>query len=111
MKQQGQPVECLDWKARFSGGAEVKTPAQGAEPVYRTVESAKRRRAYFAETGSVDVPVHFGEDLLPGALIDGPAIIEEPTTTIVVFPGTSARVGGSGSYILEPAALRPLRSG
>ena len=110
VKQQGQPVECLVWKARFSGSAAAKKPAQAAEPVYRTVESAKRRRAYFAETGSVEVLVHFGEELLPGALIHGPAIIEEPTTTIVVYPGMSARVGGSDSYILEPAAASPSSS-
>jgi N-methylhydantoinase A len=105
VKQEGQPVECLVWKARFSGSTAVKKPVQAAEPVYRAVEGAKRRRAYFAETGAVDVPVHFGEALQPGALIQGPAIIEEPTTTIVVYPGMSARVGGSNSYILEPAAL------
>ena len=33
--------------------------------------------------------------------IHGPAIIEEPTTTLVVFPGMSADVTPSRNYILH----------
>ena len=50
------------------------------------------------------MPVFYGEDLAPGARIEGPAVIEEPTTTIVVYPAMTARVGGSNSYRLEPLA-------
>ena len=32
---------------------------------------------------------------------EGPAIIEEPTTTVVVYPGTTARVSDAGNYILS----------
>ena len=42
-----------------------------------------------------------GLDLKPGDFIAGPAIIEEPTTTIVVYPATSAHVSPSGHYILK----------
>jgi len=42
-----------------------------------------------------------GIDLPPGAFIAGPAIIEEPTTTIVVYPQMSATVSPSGHYILK----------
>ena len=31
----------------------------------------------------------------------GPAIIEEPTTTIVVYPGMSATISGAGNYLLS----------
>jgi N-methylhydantoinase A len=46
-------------------------------------------------------PVFRGIDLTPGAFIAGPAIIEEPTTTIVVYPQMSALVSPSGHYILK----------
>jgi N-methylhydantoinase A/oxoprolinase/acetone carboxylase beta subunit/N-methylhydantoinase B/oxoprolinase/acetone carboxylase alpha subunit len=102
VRQDGQPVECLSWKARFSGRANVALPAPSAEAADREIGAERRRSAYFVETGYADVPVHFGEGLTPGARIRGPAIIEEPTTTIVVYPGMIARVGRSGSYVLEP---------
>ena len=44
-----------------------------------------------------------GDDLPEDALITGPAIIEEPTTTVVVYPGMRARVSQRGNYVLEPA--------
>jgi len=50
------------------------------------------------------LPVGFGfrgSELAPGAVIAGPAIIEEPTTTIVVYPKMSASVSPSGHYILR----------
>ena len=46
-------------------------------------------------------PVFRGTELKPGAHIAGPAIIEEPTTTIVVYPQMSAQVSPSGHYILK----------
>jgi len=46
-------------------------------------------------------PVFRGTELAPGAFIAGPAIIEEPTTTIVVYPKMSASVSPSGHYILR----------
>jgi N-methylhydantoinase A len=46
-------------------------------------------------------PVFRGSELEPGAMITGPAIIEEPTTTIVVYPHMSASVSPSGHYILK----------
>jgi N-methylhydantoinase A len=36
-----------------------------------------------------------------GDEVQGPAIIEEPTTTIVVYPDMSARLSAAGDYILD----------
>ena len=35
--------------------------------------------------------------------VEGPAIIDEPTTTIVVYPGSHARVTELHNYLLEVA--------
>ena len=60
-----------------------------------------RRAAYFGPDDLRNTPVFRGIDLAPGAVIAGPAIIEEPTTTIVVYPQMSATVSPSGHYILK----------
>ena len=42
-----------------------------------------------------------GRSIGAGAMIDGPAIIEEPTTTFLLLPGQVASVDGYGNYIVE----------
>ena len=60
------------------------------------------RQAYFAGDGSwTDVPVFAEEGLMAGDRIDGPAIIEAPITTIVVFPRSTAAVSVFGSLIVD----------
>ena len=48
----------------------------------------------------VDVPVLAGERVPSERPVEGPAIIEEETTTIAVFPGMSASVLAHGLYRL-----------
>ena len=50
------------------------------------------RRAHFNATQTCDVPVWRRTDLPPGLRIEGPAIIEEKTSTIVLYPGQHAEV-------------------
>lgn len=52
------------------------------------------RDAYFSRTGAVQVPVFRRSALSPGAVIGGPAIIEERTSTVVLYPGQRARIDG-----------------
>ncbi len=59
------------------------------------------RAMLFDDAGlRVDTPVYDGARLLAGDRIAGPAVIEEPTTTIVVRPGWNALLHGSGTYLL-----------
>jgi N-methylhydantoinase A len=39
-----------------------------------------------------DTPIYAGQKLVPGNLIDGPAVIEYPTTTLALGSGKRARV-------------------
>jgi N-methylhydantoinase A len=64
-----------------------------------TPNPAKRRRANLGQ-GFAETPVFMGSDLGPGNAIAGPAIIEESFTTIVVYPGWTARVDDAGDYEL-----------
>jgi N-methylhydantoinase A len=101
IKEEGGAIECVNWKGRLTATLDkpnLPKEAAGAESPPR----AKRiSETYFGGTEAVEAPVYVGADLSPGALIEGPAIIEEPTTTIVVYPGATARVTELRNYLLE----------
>ena len=59
------------------------------------------RKAIFDAKGKgTKTPVYDGAKLGAGALVKGPAIIEEVTTTIVIEPGWTAKLDASGSYVI-----------
>ena len=61
------------------------------------------RPAYFNPADAANVPVFRRSTLAPGAAIDGPAIIEEKTSTIVLYPGQRGRVDAYLNVEIEPA--------
>ena len=67
------------------------------------------RECYFAETGRARTPIFRGDGLRPGAEIEGPAIIEESTTTIVVYPGALRGRDSSGGGYGDPLERDPAR--
>jgi N-methylhydantoinase A len=103
--QPGARVECLTWKARLSA------PIQGVtldglsdfDAADRELEQAARpgRRAYFGEHGWVDARVFDGALMPLNAELEGPVIIEEPTSTLVVPPGATVRTTSLGNYLVE----------
>ena len=48
--------------------------------------------------------VVYPREALPDKIVEGPALIIEPNSTIVVEPGWSARLTGSGQLALERSA-------
>jgi N-methylhydantoinase A len=58
----------------------------------RSLSSHEKRTAYFNAADAAEVPVFRRSDLSAGASIAGPAIIEEKTSTIVIYPGQQALV-------------------
>nr|BBH91903.1 5-oxoprolinase [Thermogemmatispora argillosa] len=54
--------------------------------------------------GELRVAEYERDHLTSGALVRGPAIIREPTSTIHVVAGQVARVGSWGEIVIEPAA-------
>ena len=69
---------------------QLKTFAEPAEMPQQT--SSANRQAHFSATDAVDVPVLRRSALSPGARLKGPAVIEEKTSTIVLYPGQSAEI-------------------
>ncbi len=97
----GQPVECLNWRGRLIAGVNAPTlePALGGHA--GTVTADRRRTVYFSQ-GQLETAIFRGDELAPGVVIDGPAIIEETTSTLVINPGAQARVSAGGRYIITP---------
>jgi N-methylhydantoinase A len=86
---------------RLATSIETPSPAAcgGFNAAPRDAQPAKTRRANLGR-GYEPTKVYAGADLRPGHAVPGPAIIEETFTTIVVYPGWTARVDDAGDYEL-----------
>lgn len=62
------------------------------------------RKVFFEGRGFVPTPIYDGALVRPGNLIVGPAIIEERSTNIVIFPGQEALLDQYMNYVVEIAA-------
>jgi N-methylhydantoinase A len=70
--------------------------AEGAHPV------ASQRPVYFDEAGGwVATRIYRGADLMPGAAVDGPAVIEEATTSVILAPGDRCTVDSIGNFLIR----------
>lgn len=92
-------VEFLTWRVRLR----LALPHPAAPPLAGEERDPllKRKGAYFPGHRLLDTPFYDGPALKPDDEIVGPAIILEPTTTIVVPPNASACLSRTGSYILK----------
>jgi len=101
VREPGQKVEMNQWKGRVTvttAKPPVAAMRDGAMP-----GEAPRRTAFLPELGEVEIPVHLGANLGSGTPVEGPALVIEPETTIVVYPGWTAHVTELGNYRLEHA--------
>jgi N-methylhydantoinase A len=103
VKEPGQYIECICWKVRATGimpkpkMQEISISGEDASSAL-----AGKRKAYFRDLGGmVDTPTYRGGRLLAGMKITGPAIIEEPITTIVVLLGSEVSVTRWGNYLVQ----------
>lgn len=96
------PVELVNLECTLSGLVDkpaLPTLAIDASSIQRAHDGF--RAMLFDDSGRwVETPVYRGESLLAGSRILGPAVIEEPTTTVVIRPGWQAELHTSGTYRL-----------
>ena len=94
----GQPVEFINFRAVHT----YPLPRPSVRPLLGSGSSlleaqVGERRAYFAPAGFTATPIFTRARLPVGARLPGPAIIEQPDTTIVIPPDYAARVEESGN--------------
>jgi N-methylhydantoinase A len=100
VKEPGQQIECLYWKGRLT--VRLPRPRFRKSPMTtRTPKPRKTRGVHFRETGEFETPIYIGEELKAGMSIIGPAIVQEPTTTVVLHPKSALRVTPLHSYLME----------
>ena len=95
-------IQALTYMVHASGvlGSPTIEPTRRgrAQPVKAAL--AGRRAVVFAAGGAVETPVLRSRHLRHGNRIAGPAVIEAPTTTIVVHPDQEAAVDAYGNIAL-----------
>jgi N-methylhydantoinase A len=103
LRDEGSQVEFLLWRVDLrhavSKPDELHTGFTGKGRKAAAKDAS--RPAYFQDTGLKAVPIVHGDDLAPGDEIPGPAIVLEPTTTLVLPPRTQARVSPKGFYAIS----------
>ncbi|HPD92741.1 MAG: hydantoinase/oxoprolinase family protein [Rhodobacter sp.] len=98
-------VEVVNVESAITGRVDrpgrLHLPAgQGAERALK----GHRPMIFDASGAALDTPVYDGAALGAGDRIEGPAVIQEVTTTIVLEPGWSADLDASGVYVLTLGA-------
>jgi N-methylhydantoinase A len=103
VKEPGQSIECIIWRVVATTKiAQIKAKEMAAGGKDPSAAMIGKRDAYFKDIGGfVKTPVYRGDKLTNGNKIAAPAIIEEPTTTIVLFPGSKATITRFGNYLID----------
>jgi N-methylhydantoinase A len=87
------------------GVGRLATPSLEPDALGRPDPSAARigeRDVFFREAGgSTATAVYRWEDLRPGHALQGPAVIEAATTSVLIHPDQTARADGLGNLVLE----------
>ncbi len=101
-KRPEQPAEILNVRADIVGTRDTmrykSQPFSDEDPTHAL---RGKRQAMFDGLGFVETAVYDGTAVKPGNLIAGPAIIEEPETTIVIYPGQEAMLDHYSTYVIE----------
>ena len=81
------------------GSVEIKRQELGPESAHGARKSS--RKVDFAPEGVFETAIYDGSRLRPGMRFSGPAIVEDPASTVVVHPGNEAQVDGFGNVVIH----------
>jgi N-methylhydantoinase A len=100
------PVEVLSWRARVTVpiGGRASPPLSSNGPS----RGSRTRMSYFRPDGWRETPVYDIGDLSPDVALTGPALIDAPQTTVVVYPGSAVERTSMGNLAIAPIADRVL---
>ena len=100
-----QPVEFVTLRVTARGHLETARAAPLSRELGKPAESLLgQRQVYFDDAGGF-VPCNIFQraKLAPGSTIDGPAILENVDSTVLIDPGWRARIDDYGNCIARPA--------
>ena len=87
-----QPLEVVNFKVVGLGVIPKPTLRAFPSAVGRAAPVDETRRVFFGPGQILDTPIFRRARLAPGMVIPGPAVIEEKTSTTVLYPGQVASV-------------------
>ena len=87
-----EPIQLVNMRASAIGkfGADFIAPRTSSANGIKDVSPRSHREVYFKESGQTSCPVYDRGDLSAGTEIEGPAIIQESSSTVIVYPGQRA---------------------
>ena len=88
-------MECVNLRVR--AGVEAVGARLPEWPTTGAGQPFTEHGAYFPETGVTALPVYRREDLPPSQPVKGPALIEDPWATTLVYPGHTAVLDRAGN--------------
>jgi N-methylhydantoinase A len=95
----GENVECVNLRVTARAVEEplpLPPPPSGASAL-----STGSHRAYFKETGAVEMPRYDRTSLPPSHVVTGPAMVEDEWSTTVVYPGQRCVADTLGNLVIE----------
>jgi N-methylhydantoinase A len=99
-----RPVEVVSYRLRVRVDVPKYQPKQEAPPKARPDIAAKgKRKVHFGGKSAVEATLYERDQLGVGALVTGPAIVEQFDATTVIPAGWTGRVDGFRNLILEKA--------
>jgi N-methylhydantoinase A len=85
----------LKLKLEAQSGGDAASAVKGSRP------------AYFPEAhGYVDTPIYDRYRLVPGASFEGPAIVEERESTVIIGPGALCKIDEQWNLVIDLSALQ-----
>nr|WP_255599963.1 hydantoinase/oxoprolinase family protein [Afifella sp. IM 167] len=101
----GAPIEITSVRIAASGRHHRDMePAQAASDTAATPTPIASRPVWFDRSGAVETAIYDRAKLAYGHRIEGPAIIEQLDTTVVVFPKDVASVDARHNLLIEVSA-------
>jgi N-methylhydantoinase A len=104
IKGEADVVEFTTWKVRAMGDT-GGTGREGRKlaPHQGTPQPKSPRPVYLGKVGLQTVPVYDGAQLGAGARVEGPCVIELPTTTILLLEKQASVTDDHGNFLVETA--------
>lgn len=100
----GAAIEVLSWSVLAT--TDARQPAAVAEVVRKPAGKAAGHRKFFDGRAGhfVEIPLYRREQMAPGAVIAGPAVIAEDETSTFISNSFDAHIDGAGSIVMERKA-------
>jgi len=94
-----EPVEIVNWRVEaYLPSQDLQLPRATGSASALSHAHKGQRRVFFPEAGGrVESPVFDRYALFPGAILQGPAIVEERESTTVLLPGDAGQVDEYGN--------------